>query len=221
VTTASIVSLASAYVQALLDMEREPGAANALIEAAIATGMDPAEIYLEVLPRALHEIGDRWEAGGISVGEEHLANSVIQGTMRALAVRLPRSARRSGTVVVAAVDRELHDNGPRIVADILDANGWDVLFVGAATPTDALLQLIREREPIAVALGATLPESLSALREAVAAIKTRLPHPPFVLIGGQAVPSDPLFWTKIGADARAITPQDAVQALEGIGGGSR
>ncbi|MEO6350913.1 MAG: cobalamin-dependent protein [Candidatus Limnocylindrales bacterium] len=209
----ALASLSSEVVDALLDAEGHPGEANLVIHRAIGSGWVAGDIYLSVLPKVWHDIGERWHHGLISVAEEHLATGVIQSTMRDLARLLPRSPRTGRSIAIAAVVGERHDNGPQMVADLLDASGWDVIFAGAATPTNGFVQLISERRPDAVGLGITGRENLAALTRAVTAIKTRISDPPFILVGGQGAPADAAFAASIGADASASTADEAVLAL--------
>ena len=201
------------YVDALLDVERSPGEADRVVLRALQGGADPRWILLHAIPAVLHEVGDRWHAGEISTGDERVATTVIQSTMRDLGTRLERSPRLGLVAVVAAVGREQHDNGPRLLADVLDADGWDVLFAGAATPASALVRLVNEREPQAVALGITLPRYLPALERTVRALKTQIMNSPFVLVGGQGCAGQSDFAHRIGADAHASTIEDAVALL--------
>ena len=211
-----MTSLVNEYVDALLNVEARPGEADRVIARAIADGVDPRSLLLETLPAALHDIGDRWQAGEISIGDEHLATVVVQGTMRDLAVRLERAPRLDRAIVVAAVAGELHDTGARVLADVLDANGWDVFFAGAATPTGALVHLVDERRPTAVALAITLPRHLPALEAAVQALKTQVTDPPFVMVGGQGCAGQRGLAERLGADAHALTPDEALEVLAAV-----
>ena len=47
-----------------------------VIEAAMASGFEPGEIYVRVLAPSLHAIGASWQSGGVSIDQEHLASSV-------------------------------------------------------------------------------------------------------------------------------------------------
>ncbi|HUR17283.1 MAG TPA: cobalamin-dependent protein [Candidatus Limnocylindrales bacterium] len=201
------------YVDALLDDSRSPGDADRAISQALEKGADPMWILLHLIPAALHEIGDRWQAGEISVGDEHLATGIVQGTMRDVARRLTRSSRLDRAIVVAAVGGELHDNGARLLSDMLDAHGWDAFFAGAATPVADLVRLIEERRPAAVALSITLPRYMPALEAAVRALKSQVSDAPFVVVGGQGCAGQSDLAERLGADAHARTIDEALLLL--------
>ncbi len=49
-----------------------------VVESALASGASPSEIYLLLLVPTLAAIGDRWEAGDLTVADEHRATVVAQ-----------------------------------------------------------------------------------------------------------------------------------------------
>ncbi len=157
-------------------------------------------LYLDVLGPSLQEVGSRWQRGLISVAQEHLATAIVSSVMAMVAprlVELPAIGRRA---VLACTDGELHDVGLRMVGDFLEADGWEVLFLGALTPPDALQHLVAESEPDVVGLSTALTTHLAGAAASIAAIR-QLEAPPFVMVGGQAYRDDPSVALGIGADA--------------------
>ena len=69
-----------------------------MVEAALASGMEPADIHLELLAPALRSIGDGWEAGRLSVADEHRASAVAGRLIGRLGPRFARRGRKRGTV---------------------------------------------------------------------------------------------------------------------------
>src|SRR5688500_9453533 len=133
----SAATLRDEYVAALVQPDARR--ARALITQALERGADPQDVYLDVLAPALYEIGIRWERDEISVGAEHLASSVTESVMAELAGRMRRGAPSRGAAVVACVGEELHRLGSRVVADFLEAEGWDVDYLGAMVPVESIL----------------------------------------------------------------------------------
>ena len=162
-------------------------------------GLRPRALYLEVLGPALQEVGLRWQRGLISVAQEHLATAIVSSVMATVAPRLaepPPIARRA---VLACTDGELHDVGLRMVGDFLEADGWDVLFLGALTPADALQRFVSDSKPDVVGLSTALTTHLASAADAISAIR-RLETPPLVMVGGRAYGDDSSVAFGIGAD---------------------
>jgi methanogenic corrinoid protein MtbC1 len=181
-------------------------AAERLIE-----GVDVRTLYLEVLQPALYEIGRRWEEAEISVAQEHLATATTQSLMARLAERLDGGPRRDRRALVACAEGELHSIGVRMVADFLEADGWDVLFVGALSPPVAVAELAAAQAVDVVALSAALPQRLPEIARAVEALRA-LETVPVIAVGGQAFGGDADVAIRTGADIYA--PDAATFAQE-------
>ena len=94
----------------------ELGAWN-VVESALASGAAPSEVHLALLAPALRTVGERWEAGGITVGDEHKASVVARRVISRLGPQFNRRGRKRGVVVLGAVAGERHDIPGAMVAD--------------------------------------------------------------------------------------------------------
>jgi MerR family transcriptional regulator, light-induced transcriptional regulator len=209
-TTVVDRGLLEAYLTALLSSDI--GAARRVLDGALESGVAPRDLYLRVLQPALYEVGERWSRAEISVAQEHLVTAATQSLMAGLADRLGTTRRRHATVLVACADEELHAVGPRMVADFLQADGWDVLFLGAMTPPDQLAALAAERGAVAVALSAALPDRIPLIARSCAALRA-LDTPPLIVAGGQAFAGSAERALAAGADAYAGDADGAVSLL--------
>jgi MerR family transcriptional regulator, light-induced transcriptional regulator len=168
-------------------------------------------VYHALLAEGLYEVGRRWARGDVSVAEEHLATGICEVILPDLAYRLPRVPRRRRTVIVACVPGELHALGSRIVADFLEAAGWDVLHLGALTPAGALAELVVARQAEVAALSATTPERIPEVEEVCRRLRS-LPRRPLVAVGGQAFTGEAEA-LRIGGDVFVRSPEALVAAL--------
>jgi len=143
------------------------------------------EIYLEIIAPALVSIGDSWCTGEIGVGDEHLATQIVIEQMDRLRslfiVPEPRSPYR---VLVACVEGEQHFVGARMLADLCLLKGWSVDFLGANTPTSAVIEMAKRRHAHLVALSLTMAEGMKHARRLLSDLATLSPAPNVVL-GGQ------------------------------------
>jgi methanogenic corrinoid protein MtbC1 len=201
------------YLRALL--AADVPAARAVIDDAVTTGMSSRAIYLDVLQPALYEVGRRWSHAEISVAQEHLATAATQSAMARLAEGLSTGPRRTrpGAALVACVSDELHAVGGRMVADFLEADGWNVVYLGQLTPSADLAAMVAEHGAQVVALSAALPGRVARVAEVCAALRALDPAP-FVIVGGQAFGGSPERALRTGADAFATDAGDAVRTLQ-------
>ena len=182
----------------------------ATVEATLAGGAEPSEVYMEVLIPALKEIGDEWAAGRLSVTAEHRASAVAGRLVGRLGPRFARRGRPRGTVVIGAAPNERHSLPSAILADILRSAGFQVVDLGADTPVESWVEaaLVVDRL-VAVLVGGTGPGRQADIAAAVAGLRGAGVKVP-VLTGGAAVPSEEAA-RALGADG--WTGPDAVAAL--------
>jgi MerR family transcriptional regulator, light-induced transcriptional regulator len=205
-------SLQERYVEALV--AGDPAAAIRLVDAAAVTRDDVRSMYLEVLQPALYEIGRRWADAEISIVQEHLATATTQSLMARLAERLDGGGSRRGRkALVACAEGEQHALGGRMIADFLDADGWDVLFVGALSPVAAVVALAAEQCVDVVALSASLADRVPEIAEAVRRLRALDPAP-VVAVGGQAFLGEPRLAQATGADVYAVDAEMLLRELE-------
>ncbi|HKH65492.1 MAG TPA: cobalamin-dependent protein [Solirubrobacterales bacterium] len=188
----SAVRLSRLYLDAVRAADA-PGAFR-IAAGALASGMTIPELYQRVIAPAMHEVGELWSKGALTVADEHLATSL---THRVLAALRPPvwvgvgseddSSVSKGRVILAAVEGEQHVLGLRMAADVLEDAGFETIYLGADVPVGALLQALDSLAPDLLALSATMPELAPELDQIAAAVRRAHPHLG-LLVGGQAAP---------------------------------
>lgn len=203
------------YLDCLL--EPDTRGAWAVVAEALDQGARPGRIYLDVLAPAMVEIGTLWETARIGVAQEHLATQITQTVLARLAPSLDEAeaAPAGGAprlALVAGTPGELHAIGARMVADFLEASGWDVLLLGPDAPAAEIVAMTRERRPDVVALSTSLSFNLLAAGSVLAALRA-LPNPPLLVAGGRAYEGRPDRALLAGADVFADDPEALVREL--------
>jgi methanogenic corrinoid protein MtbC1 len=145
-----------------------------------------ATLYTDLFQRSLYRVGELWETNRISVAVEHLATAITERLLagvypRVLSMRQPA---RHKAVVSCGVN-EYHQVGARMVADVMELNGWDAWFLGASTPVKDLLSLIDEKKPDLVGLSLSMYFNLGPLKDLIQTLKAHYRQLD-ILIGGQA-----------------------------------
>ena len=172
--------------------------AMAVAEAALAGGMEPAALYLDVLAGAMASIGEGGHAGHISIAEEHQATAIMQRLLGRLARNFTRRGRRRGTIVLGAVAGDPHGLPGALLADPLRGRGFTVIDLGPDTPAEAFVEAAGHADGL-VALGMTLSLSpTDPARDAIAALRAAGVTAPIV-VGGAAI-ADARVAAELGAD---------------------
>jgi methanogenic corrinoid protein MtbC1 len=181
-SAAELHGCAVAYRRALLD--RDGARARALVEDLIARGAGIVEVYASVLAPALEEIGELWALDQISVADEHYATDQTVQVLGALAPERRAAPTRGRLAVVGSSPDELHALGARMVGDLLERSGWEVIGLGASAPVAALVDLVAAECPDLVALSTTTVGRLPGAEEAIGALHRVRPRPVIAAGGG-------------------------------------
>ena len=184
------------YLQAIL----EPDTVKALqMVREYVTSSDKIKPWCEeVIRPAMYELGRLWAIGEITVGEEHLATSITQRVIASYYPLILDYPRDKGAVMVSASPGEYHEIGPRILADLMELNGWNVYYSGADTPADSIVRFLHKNRPKHICISTTLTSNLIYVVNLVKNIRDI--GATEVIVGGQAYMADPRLWEKVGAD---------------------
>ena len=193
------------YLEAVL--EPDPFRARAIARDAAASGVGVGTLYIEVVAPVLIEVGTRWESGAISVAHEHLAAEVTASLVSELAGRLRLAPEEGRLAIVACSPGERHCIGGQMLTGLLEAEAWEVLYLGATLPLEDLVALVDSEVPDVVALSTSMSDHLPDAEATVAALQS-LAEPPLVAVGGRAYEGDEDA-RRIGADLWAPTALDA------------
>jgi excisionase family DNA binding protein len=149
-----------AQVNRLFDVLRFGDELGARAVADRLAGIDVATFSDRILAPALRRVGEWWQAGELSVAEEHRAAAICE---RLLARRfgLP-GGRPRGVVVVAAAPGDEHGLPAAMAAAALRADRWRVNHLGVGVPAADLLMLAEAVHADLAVLSVTTPERAPA-----------------------------------------------------------
>ena len=197
------------FTQAILLGQRK--AAETVVMQAIENGIPLLDVYVDLLQESLFEVGRRWEENTITVAEEHMATAITQYLLAQLYLRISWAGAIKGRIVVTGVQGELHHVGANIVADVLEANGWDVRFLGTNLPHAGILRVIEEHRTDMVGISVTVLSNIPQLISLVEAIDGAFGREHVrIIVGGGAFRTKPYLWKEVGAHGFA---RDARQLL--------
>ncbi|WP_322488774.1 cobalamin B12-binding domain-containing protein [Chloroflexus sp.] len=142
------------YLEAML--QGSGRAADRVVEQALAQGIHAPRIYLDIFQPTAYEIGRLWQSNRIGVAQEHLATAIIERQMGELHPYFRPKTRRNRRVVLGCAPEEWHRVGVRMVADFFEAEGWEVIYLGAAVPIPALIDAIKTAQPDLVSISMSM-----------------------------------------------------------------
>jgi MerR family transcriptional regulator, light-induced transcriptional regulator len=120
----------------------------------------------DVVVPYLHQLGERWERGDVSIAQEHFASSLLRGRLLGLARGWGRGF--GPAAVLACAPGERHDLGLIAFGLALRSRGWRIVYLGADTPLESVADAARVARPAYVVVSAVDPKTFRAQREALA-----------------------------------------------------
>lgn len=171
-----------AYRRALLD--HDPLRARAIVDDLVARGARVIDLYESVFGPALGDIGELWALDQVTVADEHYATEETAQILTTLAPERRVAPTRGRLAVVCGTPDELHAIGPRMVADLLEREGWEVIALGAGAPAGDLAKLVSTECPDVVALSTTTVGRLPGAEEALGLLRQIRPRPLLAVGGG-------------------------------------
>lgn len=204
----------SLYVQSILQGDKR--AALAVVDEALNRHPVTA-IYRGVVEAAQVEVGRLWAGNEITVAREHMATAVSQYVLGELYSRLPIPERTVGRAVITGVEGEQHQLGANIVADLLEAEGWSVRFLGTQMPHADIVQAVGEHEAGVVGISATMLFNVSSVASLIRDLRGTGPEDLRIVVGGRAFRSRHALWRDIGADAAGGNLDEALELFHTMG----
>jgi methanogenic corrinoid protein MtbC1 len=144
-----------------------------------------AEVFDGLLRSAMALVGERWREGRWTIAEEHLATQTLTRALERIRAPQGPESRVGPLAVLAGVAGEHHGIGLICLDQVLREEGWTVANLGADVPAPDLARFLARNRADLVALTASLPDRVEALRESVAAALAVRPEDPLpVMVGG-------------------------------------
>ena len=207
--------IAEEYLRLLLDCRRLN--AGRLILDAVDSGMAIRDVYIRVFQPCQRELGRLWQAGRITVAQEHYCTSVTQLIMAQLAPRLFTTEKNGRRAVITCVADETHEVGTRMVADLMELAGWDTIYLGGRVPVRSIVQTLVEHRADLLAASVTMTSHLPAVIDLIAAVRAEpaCAHVK-VMVGGRLFLAEPGLWQRVGADGQAADADEACRLAESL-----
>ena len=175
----------------------------------------PEQLYLEIVGPALHAVGDNWEAGTISIAEEHRASALAYRLLGRLGPTFTRRGPARGPRRVGRAERR--PPRPRIRARRRSAAR--PRFHGRRPRRRHTRGVVRrdrraDDRTRAVGIVVSVPIDDDVIASTIAAVHSARSVP--VLIGGRTI-TDAAHAAALGADAFSASAPEAIAWFDSIG----
>lgn len=145
--------------------------ARELLFAAHDRGVTAAKLLRLVIWPAMDQVEKLYRAHHISRITEHMAtriNRMLADQLQGFLAREPKSGKRMIVTCGAGEGEEL---GAQIVADLFEAKGWSVWFLGSGVPNDEILEFVGKIAPDILCIYGAQPEGVPNIRKLIDLIR--------------------------------------------------
>jgi len=210
-----------AFVNGLTEHIRED-----VLEAAEVLG-GSLEVIEGPLMSAMERVGELFGAGKMFLPQVIRSARVMKAAIAALEPGMQKESpgdggdRRSGRrgpakVLLATVKGDVHDIGKRIVATVLECNGYEVLDLGTSVPAQGIVEAAREMGADVIGLSGLITPSLDEMRRVAEELSRAGLRAP-VLIGGAATsPAHTALKIDPAYEGAVIHVRDASRAVAAV-----
>lgn len=164
-----ITQLRDHWLTACLDFDRTT--ADEVLTQAFARY--PLEmVCTEILSKSMVMIGEGWVDGKVSIQQEHFTSELAVRRLESLIAAMPLPT-RTERVLVCCAPNDNHVFSPLLLTFFLLRRGWDVLYLGANVPAEAVKQTVTQTKPNLVVISAQRLYTASTLLDVTQALSAQ------------------------------------------------
>ncbi len=151
-----------ALVKALLDGDQ----AGALAEMRNLCdgGVEPEQIVTEGVEKAMAQLDAKCTVEQFNLLEIMLSGRAVMGVIKELYPPLTPPPRTKGTVVVGALEGDVHDLGKNVLKGVLTASGYRVVDCGKDCPVVKLIDAAEREAALAVSVSGLITTVIPQVR---------------------------------------------------------
>lgn len=184
---------------------------EALTRQGLDSGFSALDILNISLLPALDEVGVHFREGDYFLPDVLMSVKAYNNAYALLEDLLQESDYKArGTVMLGAVEGDIHDIGKNILAALLKGNGFNVVDLGVQVPPAAFLEKARELSPDIIGMSSLLTTTMPVMKETIDLFEEHGLRSQFKFILGGA-PVNQRFADEIGADGYGEDAQSGVE----------
>jgi len=189
--------------------------ARELMFAALDRGISASRLLRLVIWPAMEQVEKLYRENHITRIMEHMAtriNRMIADQLQGFLAREPKTGKR---MVVTCGDGQIEELGAQITADLFEAAGWSVWFLGSGVPNDEILTFVGKIEPDILCIYGAQPVGVPNIRKLIEMIRNVgvCPDMQILITGGVFNRAEGLA-DEVKADLFAHNVRDALQIVD-------
>lgn len=202
-------SLLKEYIPPLLAGNR--AACRKLVRERVCRTEDVTSLYYELLWPAMEHVDKLYRGDRINAAAESMATRINRSIADQLQLNLIQAPHNGKRIVLTCAPGEPEELGAQMCADLFEADGWDVYFLGGGIPNDEILSIIGQLRPDILLIFGTQPNGVPAVRHLVDMIREIGVNPTMnIMVSGGVFNRAEGLWKEVNADLVAKGVRDAM-----------
>ncbi|UCE60124.1 MAG: cobalamin-dependent protein [Phycisphaerales bacterium] len=190
-------------------------ACREFVDKQIAHTKDTTSLYHSLLWPAMERVEKLYRADRINAASEHMATRINRVIADQLQGNLKRGKSIGKRILIACADDEPEELGAQMCADLFEARGWDVYFLGGGVPNDEILSLVGQLRPDILLVFGTQPAGVPGVRHLIDMIREIGANPTMnIMVSGGVFNRADGLWKEVHADLFARTAGEAIPVAE-------
>lgn len=144
----------------------------------------PLDVINDALIAGMNEVSRLWDEGVYFLPQVILSSDAMNAGIAECEKAMGKAMNRKGKVVTHTAEGDIHDIGQVIVNALLNANGFEVINLGADVPVDKVVSACKEHKPVMVTGTALMTTTMTAFPKIAHQLKAAGLSIPFVCGGG-------------------------------------
>jgi len=205
-------------INALIHYLLEGNSQEAVIyaETLLNEGMSKEQIIMYGLEEAMLQLGTKCTVEQFNLLEIMLAGRSVMEVMKCIYPEGTFPEETKGTVVIAALEGDVHDLGKNILKMVLMAKGYRVIDCGKDCPIQRLVDTSKEHAPFAVGISGLITSIIPLVKQVRNALNAQGLDHIKIIAGGAALKQS--LKEQLNVDFVADSAFDGVHYLEQIRG---
>ena len=176
---------------------------------------NPTALYRDLLWPAMERVEHLYRTDKINAGAEHMATRINRSIADQLQVHLEPREANGKRILISCADGEPEELGAQMTADLFEANGWEVYFLGGGVPNDEIHSLVGQLRPDLLLIFGTQPTGVPGVRHLVDLIREIGVNPTMnIMVSGGVFNRAEGLWKEVNADLFSTTASQAIPMAE-------
>ena len=190
--------------------------ARAIVQETAEAGVSPEELAHDVYWPAMEMVNSLYRADQLSRLAHHYATRLLRSLVDQAQAKYTQKSARERTILMFSGSSEADELAGQIVADLVEADGYEIWFGGGGVAADEVLAEVGARNPDVLLMFASAPGDAPQIRKLIDTIRGIDAHPGLqIVVGGGVFNRAEGLAEEIGADLWATSPSELLEKLIG------